>query len=80
MRLSVVIQLVDEEPVVGELEGMPDPSSLFVTVHAPKRRDGRAVEYLDSDVDKVLFAWHRISHIQILPEVGLEKAIGFVRE
>lgn len=80
MRLSAVIQLVDEEPIIGEIEDAPDPASQFITVYAPRRRDGRTVAFLDSNVDKVLFAWHRISHIQLLPEVDLEKAIGFVRE
>jgi len=80
MRLSVVIQLTREEPIVGELEGMPDPSAQFVVVHTPRRRDGRPVEYLDDNVDKVLLAWHRINHIQILSDINLEKAIGFVRE
>ncbi|MBP9500720.1 MAG: hypothetical protein KBF17_01020 [Candidatus Promineofilum sp.] len=80
MRLSAVIQLIGEDPIIGELEGMPDPASQFVTVYAPRRRDGRAVGYLDGNAEKVLFAWHRISHIQILPAVDLEKAIGFVRE
>ena len=80
MRLSAVIQLLDEDAIIGELEGSPDPAAQFVTVYAPRRRDGRAVSFLDSNVDKVLIAWHRISHIQILPEAELEKAIGFVRE
>lgn len=81
MRLSAVIQLVDEEePIIGEIEGVPDPASQFITVYAPRRRDGRPVAFLDSNVDQVLFAWHRINHIQLLPEVDLEKAIGFVRE
>ncbi len=80
MRLSAVIQLVGEDPIIGELEGVPDPAAQFVTVYMPRRRDGRAVAFLDSNVDQVLFAWHRISHIQLLPEVDLEKAIGFVRE
>lgn len=80
MRLAAVIHLLEEDPIVGELEDMPDPSSQYVTIFTPRRRDGRAVPFLDSNVDKVLFAWHRISHIQLLPEVELEKAIGFVRE
>jgi hypothetical protein len=80
MRLSAVIHLLDEDPIVGELESAPDSSAQFVTVMNPRRRDGRTVPFLDSNVDKVLFAWHRISHIQLLPEADLEKAVSFVRE
>ena len=80
MRLSAVIQLIEEDPIIGELEEPPDPAAQFVTVFNPRRRDGRTIAFLDSNVDRVLFAWHRISHIQILPDVDLEKVISFVRE
>ena len=80
MRLSAVIQLIEEDPITGELEGLPDPAAQFVTVLNPRRRDGRAIAYLESNVERVLFAWHRISHIQLLPDADLEKVISFVRE
>ncbi|MCL4804580.1 MAG: hypothetical protein KJ046_09800 [Anaerolineae bacterium] len=80
MRLSAVIQLLDEGPIVGELVGLPDPSAQFITVYNPRGRDGRPVAFLDSNVERVLFAWHRISFIQLLPDVDLDKAISFVRE
>ncbi len=80
MRLSALINLVDEEPILGELESPPDPAASFVTVLNPRRRDGRPVPFLESNVEKVLLAWHRINHIQILPEIDLEQIIGFVRE
>jgi hypothetical protein len=80
MRLSAVVQLIDEDPIVCELESMPDPSAQFVTALNPRRRDGRAVAFLDANVETVLLAWHRISHIQLLPQADLEKVIGFVRE
>lgn len=80
MRVSAVIHLLDDDPIVGELEGAPDPAAQFVTVYNPRRRDGRTVPFLDSNVERVLFAWHRISHIQLLSEVDVEKVVSFVRE
>lgn len=80
MRLSAVIHLLDEDPIIGELENAPEPAAQFVTVHNPRRRDGRTVPFIDSNVERVLFAWHRISHIELLPEADLEKVISFVRE
>lgn len=80
MRQSAIIQLLGEEPIIGELEGPPDPASQFIAVKHPRRRDGRPVAFLDSNAETVLFAWHRISHIQILPQADLETVMGFVRE
>ncbi len=80
MRLSAIIQLLEEDPVVGEVEGPVDPAAHFVTVYNPRRRDGRTVPFLDANIETVLIAWHRITTIQLLPQVEVEKAIGFVRE
>jgi hypothetical protein len=80
MRLSAIIHFIEEDPVVGEIEGLPDPLAQFITIYNPRRRDGRTVTFLDPNVDTVLFAWHRISHIQLLPKADLEPVMGFVRE
>ena len=80
MRLSAIIQLLEEDPVVGEVEGPVDPAAHFVTVYNPRRRDGRTVTFQDANIETVLIAWHRITAIQLLPQVEVEKAIGFVRE
>lgn len=80
MRLSAIIHLVEEEPLIGELDGLPDSHSQYVAVFNPRRRDGRTVPLLESGVTTVLFSWHRISHIELLPEVGFENVAGFVRE
>lgn len=80
MRLLAIIHLLDDDPILGELESAPNSSAQFVTVINPRRRDGRPVPFLESNVEKVLFAWHRISYIQVLPEIDLDQVIGFVRE
>ena len=80
MRLSAIVQLLEEDPVGGELEGLPDPTAHVVAVYNPRRRDGRTVPFLEPNIETVLLAWHRISAIQLLPQAEVEKAIGFVRE
>jgi hypothetical protein len=80
MRLPAVIHLMDEDPILGELDGMPVPSAQFVTVHHARRRDNRAVPYLEGPNDTVLIAWHRIRAVQVLPQGGTDNVIGFVRE
>ncbi len=80
MRLSAIVQLLEEDPIVGELDGLPDPTAHFVTIYNPRRRDGRTVPFLEPNIETVLLAWHRISTIQVLPQAEVEKGISFVRE
>lgn len=80
MRISAVIHLLEEAPITGELEGLPEPAAHFVTVYSPRRRDGRGGAFLEGNPETVLIAWHRISYIQLTPAGGVDTVIGFVRE
>lgn len=80
MRSVAVIYLVDDDPILCELDSTPAPTAQYVIVHQPRRRDGRNTPLLEGANDTVLIAWHRIRYIQILPQGGVDTVIGFVRE
>ena len=77
---SVTVHIANEDPVVCELEEMPDESVMFLVLHNPRRRDGKDVHYLDEDVTTVLIPWHRVNFVQLMPSAESEEIIGFVRE
>lgn len=80
MHVPVVIYLFDEDPITGELDGVPEATAQYVTVHHPRRRDGRTAAFLDGSAETILLPWHRIRHIQLLGQGELDNTIGFVRE
>ncbi len=80
IMITVTVHINNEDPVVGELEALPGSTDQFVVLQNPRRRDGKDVHYLDEDVSTVLFPFHRINFIQIMPSAAAEEIIGFVRE
>jgi hypothetical protein len=78
--VSVILHITNEDPVLCDIDQMPDPTHQFVAVHNPRRRDGKDVHYLEEDVTTMLVPWHRINFVQILPSAEAEQVIGFVRE
>ncbi len=80
MRQSVILHLVDEEQIIGEVDELPNPADQFMILNHPRRRDGKRLNYLQEEVTTVLFPWHRITLVQLLPEADIENIIGFVRE
>lgn len=80
MNLSVLVHIVNEDPVAAELDEMPDSKDQIVIIRNPRRRDGKELHYLDEDVTTMIIPWHRINFIQVLPSAGVEEIIGFVRE
>ncbi len=77
---TIIVHVNNEDPVVCEVEELPDSTAQFIMIHNPRRRDGTDVHYLDEDVSSVIFPFHRINFIQVLPSSEVEDIMGFVRE
>ena len=81
MSFSVVIHILNSEPILGEIDELPSPTDNIITVQNPRRKDGKEVNYIDEQVSTVIWPLEKISFIEILPsEEAEEEIIGFVRE
>ena len=80
MAISVLLHLSGEDPVVGEIDELPGPSDVSVTLNNPRRRDGKDLPYVQGNVVTVVWPMHRVNFIEILPTIEEERLIGPVRE
>jgi hypothetical protein len=80
MAYTVLIHILNEEAVVGEIESMPEPSDQVLIVHNVRYRDGRDVSYVLPETDTVIYSWHRIHCVEVLPRETEEEVISFIRE
>jgi hypothetical protein len=78
--MTVLIHLMSEDPIVAEMESLPDPNAQFFTCENPRRRDGRDVEYVLPEVRSVMMPWHRVHCVEILPGEEEEEIVTIVRE
>jgi len=78
--ISVIVHINNEDAVVCEMEDMPEPSSVYITLLNPRFRDGGDLHYLDENVTSMMLPWHRVNFVQILPSGETEDVIGFVRD
>lgn len=77
---TVIVHIMNEEPVVAEVEELPTGDAIYIQLMNPRKKDGKELHYLDEGVSSMLMPWHRINFIQIMPSAGVEEVIGFVRE
>jgi len=77
---SIMIHLMNEDPVLGEVDELPQKNDSFVLVKNPRRKDGKDLTYLDPSVTNVIWPISRISFIEILTTEKDEEVITFVRE
>ena len=80
MSHTVLIHLLNEEPLVGEVESIPEPSDQALMVSNVRRRDGREVDYLLPEASLVIYPWARIQCVEVMPSEAEEEIISFIRE
>ncbi len=66
MARTVIIHIVGEDPVLGEMEHEPQPTDNFIQVSNLRKRDGKDVPYLSPGVQTVLFPWSRITFLELM--------------
>jgi hypothetical protein len=80
MSIEVILHLMNEDPVVAEMEAIPDPTHQSVLLLNPRRRDGRPLHYVTEGARAFIFPWSRISFIEIMGEEESEEVVEFFRE
>jgi hypothetical protein len=80
MPYSIIIHPTGEEPIIGEVEELPKPTDISVTLNSPRRLDGKELHYLAENVLTVIWPIQRLNFIEVLPTKAEEEIIGFVRE
>ncbi len=80
MARTVILHVMGEEPVLAEIDQEPLPTDVFLKVSHVRKRDGKDVSYLAPGVQSVIFPWHRITFLEIMPnEEDRGNVIDFFR-
>jgi hypothetical protein len=67
MAKTVVLHLGGEDPILADLDQDPQPSDNYLKVSNLRKRDGKDVSYLTAGVQSVIYPWHRITFLEIMP-------------
>lgn len=78
--ITVLIHISNEEPILGEMEMLPEPSDLLLRVIHPRKKDGKDLPYLQPNVMEVIWPVQRITFIEIMPSEDEDQIFGTVRE
>ncbi len=67
MAKTCILHIVGEDPIVADLDREPEPGDAFVRVSNLRKRDGKDVNYLTAGVQAVIYPWHRITFLELMP-------------
>jgi hypothetical protein len=76
----IILHMLNEDPVVGDIETLPQKTDTLIYIKNPRRRDGKDLPYLEPNVNTAAWPVNRLSFIEVLPGSEEEEIISFVRE
>ncbi|HEY5670406.1 MAG TPA: hypothetical protein VIS10_10440 [Anaerolineales bacterium] len=80
MTYTVILHILNADPVVGEIDELPNPTDTVLILNNPRMRDGKDVPYLAENAVTVLWPMDKLNFVEILSGKEDEEIIGFVRE
>jgi hypothetical protein len=80
MPHNIIVHVVGEEPILGEVDELPSPTDFMIMVNNPRRVDGKELHYLSENVVTVFWPVMRLNFVEVVPTREEETIIGFVRE
>lgn len=80
MSISVIVHIRNAEPMLAEIEELPQSSDTVIKLTNPRQRDGKDLIFLEHNVVNVIWPLAEISFIEILPGETAEEVVSFIRE
>lgn len=81
MAKVVIIHIVGEDPILAEMEDLPNPADQFIEFSNPRRRDGKSIAYVTMGAKSFMFPWHRLSFVEVMSSATeREDVVEFFRE
>jgi hypothetical protein len=77
---TVLIHILNEDPVLGEVENLPALTDTIIIVNNPRKRDGKDLANIVQNVTQVIWPINRCAFIEVIPGEDEEQIISFVRE
>jgi hypothetical protein len=78
--MEVILHMLNEDPILADMEELPDPSHNSIHITNPRRRDGRPVHYVTQGATAFIFPMTRITFIEIMEAEKGEDVVEFFRE
>jgi hypothetical protein len=80
MPYTIILHILNADPVVGEVEELPGRSDTLIPLTNPRMKDGKDLHYLAENVVTVYWPVEKLNFIEVMAGKEEEEIIGFVRE
>jgi hypothetical protein len=69
MAIPAIIHLLGEDAIMGDLDTVPQPTDQFLFLRNLRKKDGKPLAYVDDTAQVFLFAWHKVTFVELMVDV-----------
>lgn len=81
MARNVIIHLINEDPIVADMEDLPTPTATNVVFTNPRKRDGKPAQWVTPGATAFYFSMARINFIEVMTsEEERRNVVEFFRD
>jgi len=79
MATTVIVHVMGDDPLVAEMEKLPQPSDQALILLNPRQRDNKPLRYLERETISMILPMHRVNFVEITPSQDTEEVDLFFR-
>ena len=81
MAKTVILHILNEDPILADMDELPDPGATYFSCNNLRKRDGKPVTYITPGAKTILFPWSRLNFIEVMTtEEERREVFDFFRE
>ncbi len=81
MAFTVILHMLNEDPIVAQIENLPDKDATNLICSEIRKRDGKPVHFLSHGVNTVIFPMHRLHFVEVVAsETERGQVLEFFRD
>ena len=81
MARTVIIHLINEDPILAEMETLPSETATCVAFINPRKRDGKMVQWVTPGATAFILSMTRVNFIEVMTsEEEKRSVVEFFRE
>jgi hypothetical protein len=76
VAIPAIIHILGEDAIYGELDEPPNPLHQFLFLRNIRQKDGKSLTYVSDGAEVFLYAWHKITFVEIMSNISLPSTNG----
>jgi hypothetical protein len=76
VAIPAIVHIQGEDAILAELDEVPNPTHQFLFLRNIRQKDGKPLTYVAEGAGVILYAWHRITFVEIMSDIALPSSNG----